>query len=238
MTRISPGAPGRWRIIPAFPAYEINRKGEVWRRTRSRTRRGGYLLRGQTLNGKRCFTLVAIDGKKAIRRAEALINQAFFAAPDDRYDSRDGDLKWCPRCKYRKPLSEFGGHRLSRRGVYCKECAREYGRLKWRREPAAERLLKTARFNAKKLGIPFDLSLADIVIPERCPVLGIEIKTDFLDKRASPSVDRIRPELGYVRGNVVIVSWRANSLKGDATIEELTKISRFYSSLTQEERDA
>ena len=47
----------------------------------------------------------------------------------------------------------------------------------------------------------------------------------------SPSVDRIDPNGGYVRGNIVVVSWRANRLKGNAMVNELRAIADFYEQL-------
>ncbi|WP_145960516.1 hypothetical protein [Novosphingobium meiothermophilum] len=44
----------------------------------------------------------------------------------------------------------------------------------------------------------------------------------------SPSLDRIEPELGYVPGNTIVISNRANRLKSDATIDELRAIASFY----------
>jgi hypothetical protein len=83
---------------------------------------------------------------------------------------------------------------------------------------------------AKKQGIPFDLEESDVVAPECCPVLGIKLERSGglgrLD--SSPSVDRIIPSLGYVKGNVVVISYRANRIKNDATLEELRKITLFY----------
>lgn len=38
---------------------------------------------------------------------------------------------------------------------------------------------------------------------------------------ASPSVDRINPHLGYVPGNVQVISYKANSMKRNCTMEEL-----------------
>ncbi|MGE3333610.1 MAG: hypothetical protein AB7I36_08200 [Rhodospirillaceae bacterium] len=73
------------------------------------------------------------------------------------------------------------------------------------------------------------MSRADIVIPKTCPVLGIDIRLSnggFNDN--SPTLDRVDNALGYVPGNVVVVSWRANRIKCDAAIDELRKIVEFY----------
>lgn len=47
----------------------------------------------------------------------------------------------------------------------------------------------------------------------------------------SPSIDRIIPALGYVKGNVIVVSQRANTIKNNATPEELRRVADFYSNL-------
>jgi hypothetical protein len=81
---------------------------------------------------------------------------------------------------------------------------------------------------AALLGIPFNLEPSDITVPERCPVLGIELTPSGRGQRDdAPSLDRIRPEKGYVKGNVQIVSMKANRIKNDATIEELEKVLAF-----------
>ncbi len=77
---------------------------------------------------------------------------------------------------------------------------------------------------ANEDGTVFTLSVHDIpAIPETCPVLGIKlaanVKAGPLD--SSPSLDRIIPALGYVPGNVRIISNRANRLRSDATAAEL-----------------
>lgn len=83
------------------------------------------------------------------------------------------------------------------------------------------------RSRAKKNGIAFNLTPDDIIIPEYCPVLGIKIERNhghsgYFDN--SPSVDRIKPELGYTKGNIRVISNRANLLKNNATVEELELI--------------
>lgn len=90
-------------------------------------------------------------------------------------------------------------------------------------------MLYSARYRAKKAGLEFNLSSADIVIPVICPVLGLTL--DFAAKKrpsdSSPSLDRIKPARGYVKGNVRVISWRANWLKNNATPREMLKIYRY-----------
>lgn len=93
-------------------------------------------------------------------------------------------------------------------------------------------LLNSARNRARKKGVPFDLQKEDVIVPAICPVLGIKIEVGNGNSHAnSPSIDRIVPEKGYVRGNVIVVSHRANTIKNDASIEELEKVENFYSRL-------
>lgn len=86
-------------------------------------------------------------------------------------------------------------------------------------------LLKSARDRAKEKNIPFDITVEDITIPVTCPVLGIQLQIgEKVVCNNSPSLDRIKPELGYVKGNIQVLSYRANTLKSNATIEELEKV--------------
>lgn len=91
-------------------------------------------------------------------------------------------------------------------------------------------ILGGIRRRSAKRGWMCDLTREDISIPTTCPVLGIPLEVGGRGEGRqgptfnSPSVDRIDNALGYVRGNVRIISWRANMLKRDATIEELEKV--------------
>lgn len=99
----------------------------------------------------------------------------------------------------------------------------------WVKANPEARLLASARHRAKCRGIPFDLVIADISIPLLCPVLGIPLsKVGEKPGDSSPSLDRIDNSKGYVRGNVVVVSWRANRLKSDGSPSELARIAEFY----------
>lgn len=80
---------------------------------------------------------------------------------------------------------------------------------------------------AKKFGTPFDLDFDDIVVPTHCPILGMPLNFNQGRKgyhADSPSLDKIKPSGGYLKGNVRVISARANLLKNDATVEELELI--------------
>jgi len=98
----------------------------------------------------------------------------------------------------------------------------------WSLDNPERMLLNTARQRAKRRGIVFSISLEDIEIPEVCPVLKVRLeKSSGSAAHNSPSLDRIIPELGYVPGNVRVISWRANSLKKDATVTELKQLASY-----------
>lgn len=108
---------------------------------------------------------------------------------------------------------------------------REGVRNRKHRDPSRY-LYTLARNRAAKKGIPFDLQPEDVRVPTLCPVLGITLRVGNPGKCGfplpdSPTLDRIIPEKGYVRGNVVVMSWRANSLKKDGTLDEITRLARW-----------
>lgn len=98
-----------------------------------------------------------------------------------------------------------------------------------RSDGIARLLLANSKYRAKRDGIRHTLTLADIVVPTHCPVIGLRLKpSKGRAGPASPSLDRINPRRGYVRGNVIVVSWRANEIKKDATPAELERVAAFY----------
>jgi len=99
----------------------------------------------------------------------------------------------------------------------------------WHRNNPKQSYLLAAKKRAATAGLPFDLTEEDIIFPEVCPALGIPVALEQIDgprRRTdnTPSLDRIIPELGYVKGNVAMISWRANRLKSDAKLFELEKL--------------
>lgn len=88
----------------------------------------------------------------------------------------------------------------------------------------ASAMWSRAKYRAAHKGREFTITKEDIVIPERCPLLGIPLvchRGKGSQQGNSPSLDRKDPEKGYIKGNVWVISNRANTLKNDATIKEL-----------------
>lgn len=84
------------------------------------------------------------------------------------------------------------------------------------------RIIRNAKGRAKKNNLAFDLSFDDIVIPEKCPLTDIVLISHHNSGHKgprfnSPTLDRIDPALGYIKGNVRVVSSLANSLMGAVT---------------------
>lgn len=88
-------------------------------------------------------------------------------------------------------------------------------------------MLSNARTRAKERGQECTITEKDIVIPEVCPMLHIPLVKQFgVLSHNSPSLDRIDSTIGYVPGNVWVISHRANSMKNDASAEELVAFAR------------
>lgn len=160
--------------------------------------------------------------------------------------------KLCKKCNTTKILGDFhydsgssDGHR-----TYCKVCSikdacvwslnnKEKRNNTVRNRRAKDKLgsiLSLARQRARNNNLEFSLTREDVSIPETCPVLGIEIKcanNKLLD--SSPTIDRIDSSLGYIKGNVLVISWRANRLKSDATISEVRCILKYMEAYNSNE---
>jgi hypothetical protein len=95
---------------------------------------------------------------------------------------------------------------------------------KYRENNRALVLLGQARYRAKKKGIEFNLELSDVVIPKVCPVLKIPLSAGSSSggpRGCSPSLDRIDNTKGYIKGNVQVMSHKANTMKHCADNNEL-----------------
>jgi hypothetical protein len=153
--------------------------------------------------------------------------------------------KTCNSCKIVKPTTEFHKCARNKDGLQrkCKSCASELSRAwyhthvahkkntskEWWSRNVERGLMLAARYRAKRDGLPFSIRVEDISIPKYCPILGTELKQSAGSGGGptSPSLDRIIPELGYVPGNIQVISGLANRLKTDATPKELLKFAEW-----------
>ena len=148
--------------------------------------------------------------------------------------------KICNECKESLNLNKFSliekWNANSDTRDTCKQCSAKIKRSEklnrdWKID-AAKLLYKNIKSRCKRIGREFSIDLEDIIIPEKCPVFGFQLKRE--DKKTwmcAPSVDRIDSSKGYVKGNVTVVSRRANILKRDATVEELEQLFNYYNTL-------
>ena len=84
-----------------------------------------------------------------------------------------------------------------------------------------------------KYGWEWTIEFGDLEFPSHCPVLGLEL--DYFTEgkgrlENSVSFDRVDPTKGYVKGNVIVMSWRANRIKNDGTFQEHQLIADFMRS--------
>lgn len=82
-----------------------------------------------------------------------------------------------------------------------------------------------AKKRSKEQGVAFDIKYEDIIVPLYCPILNIELFHGVggaCDN--SPSIDKIVPELGYIKNNIRVISYKANRYKSDMTREQIQKL--------------
>ena len=91
-----------------------------------------------------------------------------------------------------------------------------------------QRLYRAAKHRASANGYPFDITVADISVPDRCPVLDIPLiqgKGKFT--KNSPTLDKLIPKLGYVKGNINVISRLANVIKQDVDGATILKVAEW-----------
>ena len=108
-----------------------------------------------------------------------------------------------------------------------------YQRYRKTKRGHLSRFLANLKARARRKGLPVDVDLdyLESIATDECPVF----KEPFVWGQAGdnmhtpnpngPSLDRVIPELGYVRGNLVFISHRANSIKQNVTELELYMVA-------------
>ena len=91
--------------------------------------------------------------------------------------------------------------------------------------------MEVSKKRSRDKGLEFNIEPSDIVIPNFCPYLGLEISHEIgTGKRrpGSPSLDRIDSSKGYTKDNIIVCSWRANSLLKDGSLAELKLLTHNF----------
>lgn len=143
----------------------------------------------------------------------------------------------CKPCKYAYVRRYRWANRTKVRAVEAayrqahRDQISQYRRV-YKDENVAHHLVKYAQHRAREKGVPFALTKEDILpLPTHCPVLGIELRVGIGCPRPhSFSLDRLVAERGYVPGNVRVISNRANTIKNNATVEELERVLAYVRS--------
>jgi len=93
----------------------------------------------------------------------------------------------------------------------------------------ASMVLCGARQRAKGKDVAFNITKDYIlsILPDNCPIFGTPFAFSGNKKICpeSPSLDRIDPKLGYVVGNIAVISMKANVIKSSANVEEIQKVA-------------
>lgn len=165
---------------------------------------------------------------------------------EERGISRTPDMLYCPVCQKDLPYYKFLPAKKTPTGRMwcCKECLdskpnissnnfrKTYDKefrdriYKQKRESRIRNyrhyIWNQCRNRARRKGIEFNLTESDIVVPKICPILEIPLEYGVKSNYdSSPSIDRIDNTKGYIKGNVWIISEKANKMKNSATLKEL-----------------
>lgn len=140
--------------------------------------------------------------------------------------NKQRNLKWSTDPKYREKYLEYHRQRYVTEKEKLKEKAIAFYSIP---ENLIKAKLTSIKARCEAKGIPFDLELKDIQLNTHCKYLGIELDYSRGSGRRdnSPSLDRIDPTKGYIKGNIEIISDKANRMKNNATKEELITFSKF-----------
>lgn len=148
----------------------------------------------------------------------------------DRHDK----IFWICQCDCGNIVSKDGNNLNSKVvrscGCLIKEAANRRPKRvahKQARQPVYN-LIAEAHRRAKDKNLPFNIEWTDVVIPPTCPILEIPLFHGVRNAcDNSPTLDRIIPELGYIKGNTRVISKRANTIKSFGTAAEHLAVARY-----------
>jgi hypothetical protein len=133
----------------------------------------------------------------------------------------------CRTCHIEKPLTSahFRPHQNGQGFRHqCRKCTDKRS-VEYFRTHIKKIMVQSAKHRAKRDNVPFAITEDDFAIPECCPALGVKLRQGSrYDHSAAPTLDRVVPSLGYVPGNIRVISHRANLIKNNATVHELQNL--------------
>jgi hypothetical protein len=149
----------------------------------------------------------------------------------------------CSICKELYKTKAKDKRIIARKNKLCIYCFKEYAVINFtscqicfnnqHSRKLVDKLFTHAKARSKKTNREFSIDKTDIIIPDRCPILGIKLQENKNScKDSSYSLDRIDNSKGYIKGNVHVISHRANQIKSSATIEELKMIVNYLQLLS------
>lgn len=139
------------------------------------------------------------------------------------------------------PLSQTEKNNTRYRSYYHKNKQQvKEKNIAWANDNFEKYTYNRVRQRAKREGTEFTITTEDIIIPEKCPFLGtllIKKLGENLPTENVVSLDRIDSSKGYIKGNIQVLSHKANRMKNDATHEELLTFCTNYLNLTKNRPD-
>ncbi len=143
--------------------------------------------------------------------------------------SKDGKTHHCKECmsKYRKSVKEKSRLYMKNMRKNNNEKVKETRRKSWRNLDPRKKLLQQSKNRAKRKNILHNIDIEDITIPKICPVL----KVPFIigtkgNYQYTHSIDRIDNSKGYVKGNIQVMTMKANNMKNSASKKELIMFAK------------
>jgi len=148
------------------------------------------------------------------------MNGEAFAFSDESRKAQFGATKVCSRCRRELPVADFSYASRVKLYAWCRDCARTYQREVYRTfEGQMKHRVRAARGRAQRFGLDFDLAVQDLLElwdeqDGKCAISGLPMVIDSGEEKGKqafrPSVDRIVPKRGYVRGNIRLVTTIVN----------------------------
>ena len=129
------------------------------------------------------------------------------------------------------------GERMTSCGTCC-VCRKAQKAKHYTKHPKrkwAESVIAGAKYRMRQLGrghectitAPYIYSIA----PDRCPIFGTEfVFAGRKVNKESATIDRLIPELGYVPGNIAVISMKANQIKNAYRSEDILKVGEWLKS--------